>query len=99
HGLRARFDEEPEAALDEIRKDILAGNGGPDEIVAASELSFLYAETSGKRSYHLASAVYAWIFLFPDGGTNPPDPWDPRLRMAADLYNRSIALGLASPDA
>ena len=27
-----------------------------------------------------------------------PDPLDPRLRMAADLYNRGITLGLASAD-
>ena len=39
------------------------------------------------------------IFLFPGGaGASLPDPLDPRLRMAADLYNRGITLGLASAD-
>src|SRR5262252_6763609 len=45
-----------------------------------------------------AAAVYAWIFLFPDEDGKPPEPFDPRLRMAADLYNRGITLGLSSPD-
>src|SRR5206468_8167452 len=69
-----------------------------DVFPAAAELSFFHAEASGKRSYYLAAAVYAWIFLFPDGGASLPEPLHPRLRMAADLYNRGIALGLASPD-
>jgi len=98
HALDVKFDDEPEAALDELRKSILDGHGGPDEICAAAELSFLHAEASGKREYYLASAAYAWMFLFPEDGGARPDPYDPRLRMAADLYNRSIALGLASAD-
>src|SRR5207237_10025535 len=87
-----------ETAIDTMRKNIVAGLTGRDVFPAAAELSFFHAEASGKRSYYLAAAVYAWIFLFPDGGASLPDPLDPRLRMAADLYNRGIALGLASPD-
>src|SRR4029453_10163713 len=98
HGLSQRFDDDPEAALDTMRKNILAGRTGLDVFPAAAELSFFHAEASGKRSYYLAAAVYAWIFLFPGGGASLPDPLDPRLRMAADLYNRGITLGLASAD-
>jgi len=99
HGLSERFADDPEAALDTMRKNILAGRTGPDVFPAAAELSFFHAEASGKRSYYLAAAVYAWIFLFPGGaGASLPDPLDPRLRMAADLYNRGITLGLASAD-
>src|SRR5262245_50643475 len=98
HGLSERFDDDPEAALETMRKHIVAGLTGRDVFPAAAELSFFHAEASGKRSYYLAAAVYAWTFLFPDGGASLPDPLDPRLRMAADLYNRGIALGLASPD-
>ena len=98
HGLSGRFDDDPEAALDTMRSGILAGRSGPHVFPAMAELSFFHAERSGKPSYYLAAALYAWIFLFPDGGASPPDPLDPRLRMAADLYNRGITLGLASPD-
>src|SRR5258705_37508 len=61
HGLSERFDDDPEAALDTMRKNILAGRTGRDGFPAAAELSFLHAGTSGKRSYYLAAAVYAWI--------------------------------------
>ena len=98
HGLSERFDDDPDAALETMRQNILAGRTGRDVFPAAAELSFFHAEASGRRSYYLAAAVYAWIFLFPDGGASLPDPLDPRLRMAADLYNRGITLGLASPD-
>ena len=100
HGLNHNFEDEPEAALGRLRDDILAGRGGQDLMPAAAELSFFDADQSGNRSYYLAAAVYAWIFLFPDeSGERPPDPLDPRLRMAADLYNRGITLGLSSPTA
>jgi pimeloyl-ACP methyl ester carboxylesterase len=98
HGLSERFDDDPDAALETMRQNILAGRTGREVFPAAAELSFFHAEASGKRSYYLAAAVYAWIFLFPDAGASLPDPLDPRLRMAADLYNRGITLGLASPD-
>src|SRR2546427_4600809 len=65
HGLSERFDEDSEAALDTMRKNIVAGLTGRDVFPAAAELSFFHAEASGKRSYYLAAAVYAWIFLFP----------------------------------
>ncbi len=98
HGLANKFEDEPEATLGQLREDILAGRGGQDAMPAAAELAFLLAEQSGNRSYYLAAAIYAWIFLFPDDGdARPPDPFDSRLRMAADLYNRGITLGLSSP--
>jgi len=48
--------------------------------------------------YYLTSAVYAYAFLFPPDAANAPGEYDPRLRLALDLYNRSVALGLASND-
>ena len=64
---------------------------------AAAELSFFHAEASGTRPDYLAAAVYAWIFLFPDGGARLPDPLDPRLRMAADLTIRASRSGSPRP--
>ena len=98
YGLDKSFEDKPHAALARLRDNIVAGRGGPELIPAAAELSFLHANETGSQSYYLAAAVYAWIFLFPEEGGTPPDPFDPRLRMAADLYNRGITLGLASPD-
>lgn len=57
-------------------------------------------ETSVSRTYYLAAAVYAYAFLFPeDPHSTPIDSADPRLRLAYDLYNRSLTEGLMSPQA
>jgi hypothetical protein len=98
HDLVERFKRDPEAALEHLRRLVVDGQGGDDEIFALAELSFLHAEESGKRPYDLAAALYAWMFLFPEAGMGAPDPLDPRLRLAADLYNRSLTSAFMSAD-
>src|SRR5271155_493739 len=96
-GLTESFKSDPQAVLAQLNSDL----GKPDErnrLFALSELSFDYAEYSGNKSYYLASAAYAYAFLFPANPADAPGPYDPRLRLALDLYNRGIALGLASSD-
>jgi hypothetical protein len=95
--LSRRYQREPEAVLAELH----AGLGRPDErdrLFALSELSFANAQVSQNQSYYLASAVYAYAYLFPADPADAPGPYDPRLRLAVDLYNRGIALGLATQD-
>ena len=95
--LSQRYQREPAAVLAELN----SGLGKPDErdrLFALSELSLAYATKSKSRAYYLASAVYAYAFLFPAEASDAPGPYDPRLRLAVDLYNRGIALGLATKD-
>jgi pimeloyl-ACP methyl ester carboxylesterase len=95
--LSQRYQTEPEAVLAELN----AGLGNSDErdrLFALSELSFAYAERSQKQAYFLSSAVYAYAYLFPADPADVAGPYDPRLRLAVDLYNRGIALGLATKD-
>ncbi len=92
--LADSFDEDPEKALADLRSLALA-TGENDLYYALAELSFLHAEKTGSRSWHLAAALYAWSYLF---GGDPPDPFDPRLRVAADLYNLALTEGLSTPD-
>lgn len=95
--LSERFTEDPESVL----ADLNSGLGKTDEhdrLFALSELSFAHAEESGNQSYYLASAVYAYAFLFPQNPAEAPGPYDPRVRLAVDLYNRSVALGLGTKD-
>ncbi len=95
--LSQRFQSEPEVVIAELN----SGLGKPDErerLFALSELCFAYAGESGSRSYYMASAAYAYAFLFPPNPANAPGKYDPRLQMAIDLYNRGIALGLATKD-
>ncbi len=95
--LSDRFESDPQTVLAELN----SGLGKPDErdrLFALSELSFDYAQESGNQSYYLASAAYGYAFLFPTNPADAPGPYDPRLRLAVDLYNRGIALGLATKD-
>jgi pimeloyl-ACP methyl ester carboxylesterase len=46
----------------------------------------------------LAAAIYAYAFLFPEGSGSGPGRFDPRLRLAADLYNWALMAAFASED-
>ena len=95
--LAERYHGDPEAALAEMRRRLTV-SPTPDRLFALSELSFYQAESTGKTEHYLASAVYAYAFLFPEDGTSAPDPLDPRRRLAADLYNLGLVRGLDTPD-
>jgi pimeloyl-ACP methyl ester carboxylesterase len=96
--LTGKFKTDPEAALAELQSKVADGTAGSDEVFALAELSFQYAEWTGKRAYYLAASVYAFAFLFPDDADIPPSPYDPRLRIACDLYNRGLTLVFESAD-
>ena len=92
-GLSDRFQSDPKGTLALLH----SGLGGPDEhdrLFALSELSFAYAMQKNDHSYYLASAVYAYTFLFPDKIAGAPDAYDPRLTLALDLYNSGVSSGL-----
>jgi pimeloyl-ACP methyl ester carboxylesterase len=87
-----------EVALGVLHAALLEERAGQDEIFALAELSFAHAEHTGLGSYYLAAVVYAYLFLFPEDWNDNPNPFDARLRVAADLYNRAITAGLAARD-
>ena len=96
-GLLDRYAKEPAAALSELREIVVSGRGGGDELFALSELSFLYAEKSKEKPHYLAAAVYAYAFLIPRHPEDLPRAIDPRVRLAADLYNRAITQAFKGP--
>lgn len=95
-GLLERLDENPEAGLGELREIVTSGRGGRRQIFALAEFSFLHAEKTGKQPYHLAAAVYAYAFLFPKQTGDSVGPFDPRKRLAVDIYNRAITTAFQS---
>jgi pimeloyl-ACP methyl ester carboxylesterase len=92
--LDTLYDDNPEKALERLHDLAVSGSGGPRQLFAAAEASFLHAERTGKRPYFLAAAVYAWAYLFPEDPSEAPSPFDPRFRLAADLYNRGLTSAL-----
>jgi pimeloyl-ACP methyl ester carboxylesterase len=97
-GLSDRYQAEPEAVLAELHAAVAEDRGGRDDVSALAELSFQHAGRTRQRAWFLASTVYAYAFLFPGAGRTPADPFDPRFRLACDLYNRGITEGFASDD-
>ena len=94
--------DETLSALGEGLRQGVAYEFSADRLFALAELSYLRAQRSwlhprAQRAHYLAAAVYAWAFLFPGDGAGP-DPFDPRLRIASDLYNRAVAEALTDPE-
>ena len=88
--LDALYADDPEKALERLHDLAVSGSGGPRQLFAAAEASFLHAERTGKRPYFLAATLYAWAYLFPEDPSEAPSPFDSRFRLAANLYNRGL---------
>lgn len=93
------YADRPGEVVDFVHNSIVARaiEGEPtsrDALAALAEVSFHHASESGDRRYFILSALYSWFFLFPENPEFDPDPLDPRTRMAADLYNRSLTLAM-----
>jgi pimeloyl-ACP methyl ester carboxylesterase len=96
--LSDRYDSDPEGAIAALQAIVAQGGGTKDDVITLAEMAFLHGEKSQKRPYFLAAVVYSYAFLFPERGWEPPSPYDPRLRLAADLYGLGIIHGFASAD-
>jgi pimeloyl-ACP methyl ester carboxylesterase len=96
--LRGLYDENPPAAIRSLNLTLAADNDNRDVLYALAEMAFLEAESINDRSYFLATVVYSYAFLFPSSPVDRPNPFDPRLRTAADLYNRALTRGLVAAD-
>jgi pimeloyl-ACP methyl ester carboxylesterase len=98
HGLLGEFDQDPVGTLARLHKAMVAEDADFEDLFALAELSFRQAQSTHDLTRYLEAAVYAYAFLFAEGYGQSPSRFDPRLRMAADLYNRALTLALANPD-
>ena len=106
HGFTETFRKKPDEVLAALHKAVVEDTEGPDGVFALAELSYFHAERSHtsraerwqRLGHYLASAVYAYAFLFPERVEDVPNRFDPRVRIAADLYNRGVTLGLPTAD-
>jgi triacylglycerol esterase/lipase EstA (alpha/beta hydrolase family) len=96
--LSALYDDDPEKALEHLHDLAVSGSGGPNELFAAAEASFLHAERTRQLPYYLVATLYAWAYLFADDPVEVPSPFDPRFRLAADIYNRGLTSALETAE-
>jgi pimeloyl-ACP methyl ester carboxylesterase len=92
------YEQEPETAISILHRAVATGEANPGTVFALAEMSFRYAESTDKRPYYLAATIYAFSFLFPNDTAQRPDEFDPRVRIASDIYNRSLTSAFASAD-
>jgi len=83
--------DDPDLTLARLHELAIQQGLPAEALFALAELSFLRAEKKHDPGRYGAAALYAYAFLFPEEKREPLDPLDPRSRVAADLYNRSLA--------
>jgi pimeloyl-ACP methyl ester carboxylesterase len=75
---------------------LAANDPQPDFLFALAEISYLLGRQAEKWEccraclFYYFSAGYAYHYLFDDAGRTS-NPYDPRFRLACDLYNTSLA--------
>lgn len=94
--LSGKFRRDPLEVLALLDRECRA-EPSPDIVFALAELSFL----TGKRlqplnkrvatSLYGATVAYAYFYLFDEEVGTLPDAYDPRFRLACDLYNNALA--------
>ncbi|MGE3312226.1 MAG: esterase/lipase family protein [Limisphaerales bacterium] len=94
----------PDEAVRRLHQ-VAVATGERDLLFALTELSYAAGDHIGRsakareprdpRDYYLGSAVYAWLFLFGEGGQGLQNVFDRRFRLACDYYNYGLGLALA----
>lgn len=97
-GLSETFARDRELALAALHQRLPVSRNVGSTLFALAELSFLHADASRRREFYLAAVVYAYAFLFPEDPVDIPVEFDPRVRIAADLYNRGLTRAFATAD-
>jgi len=93
------YEDDPDAAIESLRVALLATSERSNLLFALAELEFHRGKRirrTDARPHFLASAFYAESFLRSVAGDEVALALDPRIRLVADLYNRGLALGLAT---
>ncbi len=96
--LLTLFDRDPGAAISDLQALLPAGQADRKDLFALAEASYLVGRRTSDRSRLLASAVYAFAYLFPAQDTALPNAFDPTLRQAADLYGRGLTAAFVTAD-
>jgi pimeloyl-ACP methyl ester carboxylesterase len=97
-GLWQYYQSDPTGAIALLHQAAAAEQPDSDVLFALAEMSFRRAEDTGVQADYLAATIYAYAFLFPNDRARQPNEFDPRVRIASDVYNRSLTSAFESPD-
>lgn len=98
YGLLDSLEPWPDETIAALHSRVVGRPETWSELFALAELSYLRGRQTRAQDRYLAAAVYAYAFLFPEAGSEErPNPFDPRLRQATDLYNLALAAAV-TPD-
>ena len=105
--LEQEFNEAPEATIHLLHQKAVQ-SGDRDLLYALSELNYIEGERLRRsvkpweprdaRDYYLASAVYAWFFIFNNATNQTPPEYDDRFRSACNFYNAGLSWALTARD-
>lgn len=94
-GLFDGFEKDPETALKKLHEFTVA-DMDTDGLFALAEYSEMLGDQQKNPQHTFAAALYAYAFLIDDDGKTFPNLLDPRVRLAADLYNRAVAKAIVA---
>jgi hypothetical protein len=87
--LAEEYDKKPLSAIKKLHAFAIERPGRPI-LFALAETSYLAAQQGNWSAGYLASAVYAYHYLFDTEVSPPADPYGRDFRVACDLYNRGL---------
>jgi pimeloyl-ACP methyl ester carboxylesterase len=89
-GLARAWTDDPAAAVRQLHF-MATLSDTRDRLFGLAELCSYEGRRAGDSHWYLGSAVYAYLYLFGEADAPPPGPFDPRFRVACDLYARGVA--------
>src|SRR3954469_15891960 len=97
-GLEDRFATDPDGAFASLHRTAATARSYPAALFALAEMSFRRATETKQHSHFLASAIYAYTYLFPEDPQQRPSGFDRRFRTACDIYNRGLTEAFMAAD-
>jgi len=97
HGLLPLWQQNPAAAIADLRGDVLADPSLWNEYFTLAELSYLQGKQTHSPADYLAAALYAYAYLDPGSGQMPL-PYDRKFQQACDIYNLGLVWALTPPN-
>src|SRR6187455_47044 len=85
-GLAEMWNDDPATAIATLH-EMATQSDTRERLFGLAELCIYQGRRMTNRRWYLGAAVYSYLYLFGDAEAPPPGPFDPRFRLAADLYS------------